>query len=85
MSRLRKNITWGIPANRIFVPAIRILAIEGLTIRLPCELALDTAVPATHLIDRYKRLGYRTVAHYQRDVTNYRSVIMSKEVSAGVP
>ena len=42
------------------------------------ELALDTAEPAIHLIEWYARMGYRVVGHQQWEVTNYRSVIMSK-------
>jgi len=42
------------------------------------ELALDTAEPATHLIEWYTRRGYRFIEHVQWSVTNYRSVIMSK-------
>ncbi len=42
------------------------------------ELALDTAEPALHLIEWYTRMGYRIVGHQQWEVTNYRSVIMSK-------
>ncbi len=42
------------------------------------EIALDTAEPARHLIEWYNRRGYRVVAHQQWDVTNYRSVVMSK-------
>ena len=44
------------------------------------ELALDTAEPATHLIDWYGRMGYRLVGHADWEVTNYRSVIMSKKL-----
>lgn len=44
------------------------------------ELALDTAEPATHLIEYYARRGYRIVDTVQWDVTNYRSVIMSKRL-----
>ncbi|MDH4155799.1 MAG: GNAT family N-acetyltransferase [candidate division Zixibacteria bacterium] len=44
------------------------------------ELALDTAEPATHLIKWYERLGYRFIEHTTWDVTNYRSVIMSKKL-----
>ena len=44
------------------------------------ELALDTAVPATHLIDYYTRRGYRLVGEAQWETTNYRSVIMSKRL-----
>ncbi|MBC8366212.1 GNAT family N-acetyltransferase [bacterium] len=44
------------------------------------ELALDTAEGAEHLIRMYERWGYRLVAETDWDVTNYRSVIMSKEL-----
>ena len=44
------------------------------------ELAFDTSEQATHLIEWYQRLGYRAVDQVQWDVTNYRSVIMSKRV-----
>ena len=44
------------------------------------ELALDTAEPARHLIDWYTRLGYRFIEYAQWDVTNYRSVVMSKRL-----
>ena len=42
------------------------------------ELALDTAEPATHLVNWYTRLGYRFTEHVQWSHTNYRSVILSK-------
>lgn len=42
------------------------------------EIALDTAEPATHLVDWYTRLGYRFIEHTHWTHTNYRSVIMSK-------
>jgi predicted N-acetyltransferase YhbS len=42
------------------------------------HLALDTAEGATHLVQWYERLGFRLVQHVQWDVTNYRSVVMSK-------
>lgn len=44
------------------------------------ELALDTAEPALHLIEWYSRLGYEIVGHQQWEVTNYRSVLMSKSL-----
>lgn len=44
------------------------------------EIALDTAEPAAHLIEWYKRLGYCFVEYADWDVTNYRSVIMSKRL-----
>lgn len=42
------------------------------------EIALDTAEPATHLVQWYSRRGYRLIEHAQWSHTNYRSVIMSK-------
>ncbi|KQN55657.1 GNAT family N-acetyltransferase [Erwinia sp. Leaf53] len=42
------------------------------------ELALDTAEPATRLVNWYTRLGYRFTEHVQWSHTNYRSVILSK-------
>jgi GNAT superfamily N-acetyltransferase len=44
------------------------------------HLALDTAEPATHLIRWYEKLGYRFIEYCDWDVTNYRSVVMSKEL-----
>lgn len=45
------------------------------------EIALDTAEPATHLVDWYTRLGYRFVQYQSWEQTNYRSVIMSKPLA----
>lgn len=42
------------------------------------EMALDTSEHAHHLIAMYKERGYRFIEHVQWDVTNYRSVILSK-------
>lgn len=42
------------------------------------ELALDTSEQATHLIDWYKRHGWRVVEETDWDVTNYKSLVMSK-------
>lgn len=42
------------------------------------ELALDTSENAAHLIAMYTKRGYRFVEHVQWEVTNYRSVILSK-------
>ncbi|HYE82201.1 MAG TPA: GNAT family N-acetyltransferase [Clostridia bacterium] len=42
------------------------------------ELALDTAETAYHLIGFYKKRGYRYVETIKWDVTNYRSVVLSK-------
>jgi hypothetical protein len=45
------------------------------------EIALDTAVPATHLIAMYERRGYRIVDRVDWDETNYVSVIMARPAS----
>ena len=44
------------------------------------ELALDTAEGASHLIGYYEKRGYRFMEYVNWDVTNYRSVIMSKTI-----
>ena len=44
------------------------------------ELALDTAVPAVHLIEYYERHGYRTVDSCQWPGHTYESVVMSKRL-----
>ncbi|PAW90260.1 MAG: hypothetical protein B9S33_01870 [Pedosphaera sp. Tous-C6FEB] len=49
------------------------------------ELALDTAEGATHLIRWYERLGFRFIQHVSWDDTNYRSVVMSKRLTAPNP
>lgn len=45
------------------------------------ELALDTAEYATSLISWYSRMGYRLIEYAQWEVTNYRSVILSKTLA----
>lgn len=42
------------------------------------ELALDTSEHASHLITMYEKRGYKIVSKTQWEITNYRSVIMSK-------
>lgn len=44
------------------------------------EIALDTAEPATHLIELYSHRGYRIVDQVKWDEVNYSSVIMSKRL-----
>jgi len=44
------------------------------------NLALDTAEGATHLINLYKDRGYVFVCYADWDITNYRSVILNKEL-----
>ncbi len=46
------------------------------------ELALDTSEKALHLIKYYEKRGYRFIQYHQWDVTNYRSVVMSKKLTA---
>jgi GNAT superfamily N-acetyltransferase len=45
------------------------------------EIALDTSESAKHLIALYERRGYRHIEHAQWEVTNYRSVILSKTLA----
>lgn len=45
------------------------------------ELSLDTAETAEHLIQWYERLGYRFIEYVSWDITNYRSVVMSKTLA----
>lgn len=47
------------------------------------EIALDTAEGAAHLIEYYKKRGYRFIEYVNWEVTNYRSVILSKSLSQG--
>ncbi|MCD6249415.1 MAG: GNAT family N-acetyltransferase [candidate division Zixibacteria bacterium] len=49
------------------------------------ELALDTSEQATHLIKWYERMGFRFVGHIDWEITNYRSVIMSKMLQPAFP
>lgn len=42
------------------------------------EIALDTAEPASELIDMYKKWGFDIVDHADWNSTNYKSVIMAK-------
>ncbi|MCP4685270.1 MAG: GNAT family N-acetyltransferase [bacterium] len=44
------------------------------------EIALDTAEPAHQLIAWYSKLGYRFIEYTDWEVTNYRSVVMSKSL-----
>jgi GNAT superfamily N-acetyltransferase len=46
------------------------------------ELALDTSEKADHLIYMYDKRGYRFIQYHQWDTTNYRSVVMSKELKS---
>jgi GNAT superfamily N-acetyltransferase len=44
------------------------------------QLALDTSEHATHLIKMYERRGYNFIEFHQWNITNYRSVVMSKKL-----
>jgi GNAT superfamily N-acetyltransferase len=44
------------------------------------EICLDTSEKATHLIEWYTKLGYRFIEYVDWDITNYRSVILSKAI-----
>jgi len=46
------------------------------------EIALDTAEPATHLIQWYARRGYRFIEYAQWRGKRYRSVILSKSLES---
>ncbi|MCH4886237.1 GNAT family N-acetyltransferase [Acidaminobacter sp. JC074] len=49
--------------------------IEGVT-----EVALDTAETAYHLIKMYEKRGYKYIETVDWDITNYKSIIMSKRL-----
>jgi GNAT superfamily N-acetyltransferase len=56
-------------------------AIEATTIALGItNLALDTAEGARHLVDLYSRRGFVYICEADWEITNYRSVIMNKEL-----
>jgi GNAT superfamily N-acetyltransferase len=44
------------------------------------ELSLDTSEQALHLIEYYKKRGYRFIQFHKWDEVNYRSVVMSKKL-----
>lgn len=46
------------------------------------EIAFDTSEKADHLIKMYEKRGYRFIEYHQWDITNYRSVVMSKTISS---
>ena len=45
------------------------------------KLALDTALPATHLVALYRKLGYTEVAQVQWPGKVYRSAVLSRHLS----
>jgi GNAT superfamily N-acetyltransferase len=45
------------------------------------EIAVDTAEHAHHLVGMYMARGYRLIEHVQWEVTNYRSVVLSKALT----
>ena len=44
------------------------------------QVALDTSEEAAHLIDWYEKLGYKFHSHIDWDITNYRSVVLIKNL-----
>ncbi|MEK6707048.1 MAG: GNAT family N-acetyltransferase [Bdellovibrionota bacterium] len=44
------------------------------------EIALDTSEHAQHLIKMYADRGYRFIQYHKWEITNYRSVVLSKEL-----
>ena len=50
-----------------------------------CALALDTALPAEHLVAFYKRHGFAEVAQLQWDGKHYRSTVMVKPLCEAPP
>ncbi len=42
------------------------------------EIALDTSEDAPHLLDYYKKNGYKFAQYWQWDITNYRSIVLAK-------
>ena len=44
------------------------------------QLAIDTSEHASHLIKTYERRGYNFIEFHQWNITNYRSVVMSKNL-----
>lgn len=70
-------------------PSLQSIGVGGIMLRAGEEfaaqtgatyLALDTAEPAEHLIRYYTKRGYCFEQFVQWDVTNYRSVVMSKKL-----
>lgn len=49
-----------------------------------CELALDTAESAVHLRQWYERLGFCFIEYVSWGETNYRSVVLSKQLQPSV-
>lgn len=45
------------------------------------ELVLDTAEPARHLVELYRRRGFRHIGHVQWQGKAYRSVLMGKKLA----
>ena len=45
------------------------------------ELSCDTAIGATHLIEMYRKKGFRKVGTADWEMTNYISVILSKSLN----
>ena len=44
------------------------------------ELSLDTSDKALHLLEYYKKRGYRFIQYHKWDEVNYRSIVLSKKL-----
>jgi GNAT superfamily N-acetyltransferase len=66
---------FGIGSKLIDIVETSAREIQGVT-----ELSLDTAETANHLIAYYGKKGFRYIEHIKWDMTNYKSVIMSKKL-----
>ncbi len=44
------------------------------------EISLDTSEQALHLIEYYKKRGYRFVQYHKWEEVNYRSIVLSKRL-----
>lgn len=45
------------------------------------EIALDTAEDAADLVSYYNKLGYRFIEHTKWEVSNFKSVVLSKKLN----
>jgi GNAT superfamily N-acetyltransferase len=60
--------------------ALRLAEEQGATI-----VALDTASPASRLIETYRRWGYREIGVHRWEATNYESVVMATLAESNTP
>ncbi|MEV8326756.1 GNAT family N-acetyltransferase [Kitasatospora sp. NPDC056731] len=60
-----------------------VLAEERVAALGAAQIVIDTSAEAVELLGWYCRRGYRPVGTWRWDVTNYESVVLAKELSAG--